>query len=365
MSDIMEYKCPACGGAMEFDSATQKMKCPYCDTQMAVDEFQSIQQEKVKDGVYADSASWQAVGGEQWHESETKGMKVYVCESCAGEIVADETTGATSCPFCGNKVVMKGQFSGDLKPDYIIPFKLDKKAAKKAYHRYLESKGKDFLPKIFKQENHIDEIKGIYVPFWLYDADVYGEVQYKAENIKIWTAGDTEYTETEEYLLHRAGTVCFEHIPLDCSKKMDDTLMESIEPYHFNEAVPFQPAYLAGYLADRYDVEFSERVERAKDRIKKSVETSFMTAAQGYHSITADGSMVNITQAQYLYALYPVWILNTTWKGEKYTFAMNGQTGKMVGDLPFDKGAFWKFVLKRGAVIGAVIYALMWALMLA
>lgn len=365
MADMMEYKCPACGGAMEFDSNTQKMKCPYCDTEMAVEEFSAAQPNGGNAGIQTGEAVWEAVGGEQWQEYETQGMRVYVCQSCAGEIVADETTGATSCPFCGNKVVMQGQFSGDLKPDYIIPFKLDKKAAKKAYQKYLDQKGKDFLPKIFKKENHIDEIKGIYVPFWLYDADVFGDVQYKAESSITWTSGDTEYTEVQEYILNRAGTVSFEHIPLDCSKKMDDTLMESIEPYHFKEAVPFQPAYLAGYLADRYDVELAQRVDRAKDRIQRSVEDSFMASIHGYDSIGVNTSRVDIYRAQYVYALYPVWILNTTWKGKKYTFAMNGQTGKMVGDLPHDKGAFWRFVVTRGAVIGAVLYGLMWALMLA
>lgn len=365
MSDVMEYKCPACGGAMEFDSKTQKMKCPYCDTELAVDAFQYVQQGEESNGVFADSTAWQAVGGEQWQEAETKGMRVYVCESCGGEIVADETTGATSCPFCGNQVVMKGQFSGELKPDYIIPFKLDKKAAKSAYQKHLDLKGKDFLPKIFKQENHIDEIKGIYVPFWLYDADVHADIDYKAESSTTWSSGNTEYTETRTYLLHRAGSASFAHIPLDCSSKMDDTLMESIEPYDFGGAVPFQPAYLAGYLADRYDVELTERTDRVKARIQRSVEETFRPSSNEFRSMTVHASRVNITQARYLYALYPVWILNTTWQGKKYTFAMNGQTGKMVGDLPFDQGAFWKFVLKRGAVIGAVLYALMWALMLA
>ena len=365
MSDMMEYKCPACGGAMEFDSNTQKMKCPYCDTEMSVEEFSAAQPDGENISMQGGDTIWEAVGGEQWQDHETKGMRVYVCQSCAGEIVADETTGASSCPFCGNKVVMKGQFSGDLKPDYIIPFKLDKKAAKKAYQKYLDQKGKDFLPKIFQKENHIDEIKGIYVPFWLYDADVYGDVQYKAESRRTWRSGSIEYTEVEEYMLHRAGTASFEHIPLDCSKKMDDTLMESIEPFHYKEAVPFQPAYLAGYLADRYDVELVQRVDRAKDRIQRSVEDSFMTSIHGYQTIQVNSSRVNIYQAQYLYALYPVWILNTTWRGKKYTFAMNGQTGKMTGDLPFDKGAFWRFAITRGAAIGAVLYGLMWALMLA
>ena len=364
MSDIMEYKCPACGGAMEFDSNSQKMKCPYCDTEMSIEEFQQTQQGKPdgkgneSSGNASDDVNWQSASDGQWGEGETNGMRVYACESCGGEIVADENTGATSCPFCGNRVVMKGQFSGDLKPDYIIPFKLDKKAAKEAYHKHLT--GKKFLPKIFKQENHIDEIKGVYVPFWLFDADTKADITYNAERVQIWESGDTEFTEREYYHVKRSGGIRFEHIPADGSRKMDDDLMESIEPYNFADAVPFQPAYLAGYVADRYDVNVEERLVRAKDRIIKSAEEAFENTVKGYNSVTPVESNVNIYNARYLYAMYPVWILNTTWKGEKYIFAMNGQTGKMVGDLPADNGAFWKYVIARGVIIGALIYALLW-----
>ena len=357
MSDIIEYKCPACGGAMEFDSKSQQMKCPYCDTQMSIEEYQQMQQQQEQQ-----QADWQAKGDGNWQEGETDGMRIYVCESCGGEIIADENTGATTCPFCGNRVVMKGQFSGDLRPDYIIPFKLDKKDAKKAYHRHLS--GKKFLPAIFKEENHIDEIKGVYVPFWLFDADVEADITYNAQKTRVWRTGDVEYTEHSFYQAQRSGGISFQHIPADGSEKMDDTLMESIEPYDFSEAVPFQPAYLAGYVADRYDVDKDERMKRAEERMKRSAEESFENTVTGYHSVMPAQSRVNICNARYSYALYPVWILNTTWKGEKYTFAMNGQTGKMVGDLPADKGAFWQYVITRGVLIGAILYALMWGIML-
>lgn len=177
-------------------------------------------------------------------------------------------------------------------------------------------------------------------------------------------SGDTEYTEREYYQVQRSGKIGFTHIPADGSKKMDDTLMESIEPYHFQDAVPFQTAYLAGYVADRYDVNVEERMERAKERIKKSTEESFANTVKGYQSVTPTQSQVNIMDAKYMYALYPVWMLITTWKGENYIFAMNGQTGKMVGDLPADNGAFWKYVAVRSVIFGAILYALMWIFVL-
>ena len=359
MSDIMEYKCPFCGGAMEFDSKSQKMKCPFCDSEMSIEEFQQMQQGKQEEPKSTeDGGKWEAMGDGKWQEGETDGMRVYACESCGGEIVADETTGATTCPFCGNRVVMKGQFSGDLKPDYIIPFKLDKKDAKAAYQKHLE--GKPFLPKVFKSENHIDEIKGVYVPFWLFDIDAEADIRYDAERVEVWETGDTEYTQHEYFQAQRAGGISFKHVPADGSEKMDDTMMESIEPYEFEDAVPFQPAYLAGYVADRYDVDMEKRMVRAKERVKQSAETAFANTVNGYTTVTQVDSKVNIFNAQYWYALYPVWMLNTTWKGEKFTFVMNGQTGKMVGDLPADKGAFWKYVVSRGVIFGAIIYGLLW-----
>lgn len=346
MTDVMEYKCPACGGAMEFDSKSQKMKCPYCDTEMDISEF-----EEQKDNTF------QKEENAGWTDEEISGMKVYVCESCGGEIVAEETTGASTCPFCGNRIVVKGQFADELKPDLIIPFQLDKKEAKARYRKHLE--GKKFLPKVFKSENHIDEIKGLYVPFWLFDADVQGYGSYSAQKIRVWTTGDTEHTETKYYHVERAGNISFQHIPADASKKMDDTLMESIEPYNAEEAVPFQTAYLAGYMADRYDVDMEERFKRAAERIKASTEEALRDTVKGYQAVTTSGGNVDIKNTKYKYAMYPVWILNTTWKGEKYIFAMNGQTGKMVGNLPVDKKAFWKYVMLRWIPCGMISFVLL------
>lgn len=190
------------------------------------------------------------------------------------------------------------------------------------------------------------------------------DITYDARKTRVWRTGDVEYTEHKYYQVQRAGAISFQRVPADGSKKMDDVLMESIEPYNFSEAVPFQSAYLAGYLADRYDVDKDERMKRAGERMKRSAEKSFEDTVTGYNSVSRAKGCANICNAKYDYALYPVWILNTTWNGEKYTFAMNGQTGKQVGDLPADKRAFWKYVATRGALIGAILYALTWITML-
>ena len=366
MADLKEYKCPACGGAMEFDVKSQQLKCPYCDTVVDLKEYEEAVAEEADDKKVENTTdketgeSWTSAGDGQWNEGEADNIKVYTCKSCGGEIIADDTTGATVCPYCGNKVLMQNEFKGDRRPDFVIPFKFDKKQAKQAYKDHL--KNKTFLPKVFKSENHIDEIRGIYVPFWLFDVNANGNAVYKAEKTRIWTNGNTEYTEHKYYEVHRGGSMAFKCIPEDGSEKMDDTLMESVEPFEFEEAVPFSTAYLAGYMADRYDVKAEDRIDRARERVNASMQEQFRSTVHGYDVVTCSSCNVDAVDANYKYALYPVWILNTNWEGEKYVFAMNGQTGKLVGDLPSDKGLFFSYIGKWGLIYSAVIILLLFVL---
>ncbi len=356
MAQLQEYKCPCCGGSIEFDSGIQKMKCPYCDTEYEMETL--VEYDKDLNSQVEDDMTWDSTAGGEWSDEETEGLRVYVCKSCGGEIVGDENTAATACPFCDNPVVMMGQFAGDLKPDYVIPFKLDKEAAKKALKKHYE--GKRLLPKVFKNENHIDEIKGVYVPFWLFDADADANIRYKATKVKHWSDANYNYTKTSFYSLRRAGTLGFERVPVDGSSNMADDLMESIEPFKFSGAVDFQTAYLSGYLADKYDVDSEQSIQRANERIKRSTEKVFEQTTSGYTTVTPEFTGVQLKNGTAKYALYPVWLLNTSWQGKKYTFAMNGQTGKLVGDLPLDKAAYKRWLFGLTGAIGAAAYALMY-----
>ena len=352
MAVMQEYKCPCCGGAIAFDSATQKMKCPYCDSEFEMEALKAYDNEL--NNQQEDNMQWDTQAGSQWGEGETTGLGTYSCKSCGGEIVGDETTAATSCPYCGNPVVFMGQFSGDLKPDYVIPFKLDKKAAKESLLKHY--KGKILLPKAFKDQNHIDEIKGVYVPFWLFEADANAHIRYKATKVRRWSDSSYRYTETSYFAVVRGGNIGFERVPVDGSSKMPDDLMESIEPFNFNEATDFQTAYLAGYLADKYDVDATESIDRANTRIKRSVEESFLKTVKGFDTVVPENTFVNLSNGQAKYALYPVWLLNTSWQGKNYLFAMNGQTGKFVGDLPMDKGLFGKWFAGIAGIATAVTF---------
>ena len=355
---LEEFKCPSCGGAVTYDASIQKLKCPYCDTEFDVSALKEERERKGSEFQDADDMTWQTMASGTWQEGEEEQLRSYICRSCGGEIIGDENTAATSCPFCGNPVVMTGVVSGVLKPDLVIPFRLDKEAAKRGLQKHLS--GKHLMPKLFKTEAHIDEIKGIYVPFWLFDADADASLRYHGTRVRTWGDSNYIYTETSHYSILREGSLSFEKVPVDGSSKLLDELMESIEPYDYREAVDFQTAYLAGYFADKYDVDAESSIGRANMRVKNSTVSAFAQTVQGYSSLHAEHASVHLKNGSSRYALLPVWLLGTTWKGEQYIFAMNGQTGKFVGDLPLDKGAFARWLIGLGIGISAVVLLLMY-----
>ena len=356
---LIEYKCPCCSGIIEFDSSSQMMKCPYCDTTFDPAALQEM--DEVLNSQKPDEMSWQTES-EEWSEQEASSMNVYTCKSCGGEIIADENTGATHCPFCGNPVVLTSRFSGALKPDYVIPFQLDKETAKSKLMEFMS--GKRLLPKLFYQNNHLDEIKGVYVPFWLFNTDVDAAFNYHATRARSWRTGSREYTETTHFRLERQGSLRFDNVPVDGSSKMDDAMMESIEPYDISGAKPFQTAFLSGYYADKYDVDDKQSEARANERIKKSTEAAFYQTVSGFGAVSSEATSMQFNNGKTKYALFPVWLLNTTYMGKNYHFAMNGQTGKFIGDMPIDKKAYWLWRLIYTGGISSVLWLIIFFLFL-
>ena len=358
---LQDYKCPCCNGSIAFDSGSQKMKCPYCGTEFDVETLKSLDEGLSEER--PEDMSWDTSDGAEWNSTETGGLHSYVCNSCGGEIVADEVTAATSCPFCDSPVVLTDRLSGSRRPDIVIPFKFDKEAAKKGLAEHL--KGKKFLPRVFSSTNHIDEIRGVYIPFWLFGADADADMRYRATKTRCWSDSNYYYTETSYFAVMRSGSLGFDNVPVNGTTKLENDLMESIEPFDMNDSVDFQTAYLAGYLADKYDITAENSVGRANERVKKCTENAFESTVQGYDTVIPQFTGIRLHNGKAKYALLPVWILNTTWNGQKYTFAMNGQTGKFVGNLPTDKAAFWKWFWLFTVIFGAasfVIGLLFWLL---
>lgn len=365
-TQITNYQCPACTGPLKFGSGTGRLECEYCGSSFAVaeveEQYAAKEQkaaenfQKAEEQPVQTEASWDTSGlSDQW---EDDGVRAYTCPSCGAELICDDTTAATSCPYCGNPTVVPGQLSGTLKPDYVIPFRLDKEAAMAALKNHY--KGKPFLPKAFASENHVSEIKGVYVPFWLFDGKAYADVTFKATRSHSRRTRDEEIIITEHFLVHRAGSVDFEKIPVDGSTKMPDDYMDSIEPYDYSQLEPFSTAYLPGFLAHKYDVSAQDAMARADSRAENTaLDAMAASASPGYQTCVPFHSDVTLHRGQVKYALLPVWLLNTKWQGKDYLFAMNGQTGRMVGDLPVSWGKFWGTFAGLAAVLSLVLSMIM------
>lgn len=370
-SQITNYKCPACTGPLHFAGASGMLECDFCGAKYDVAQIEAMYAEKEASAVAAtekaeakaeanrqkladmEAQGWDTSGLTSDWGAEAEGMKAYNCPSCGAELICDASTAATSCPYCGNPTVVPGQFSGALKPDFVLPFKLSKEDAVAALKNHY--KGKPLLPKAFTNGNHIEEIKGVYVPFWMFDGQAEGSVDYEGLITHVYESGDYEITETEHYNVHRGGSIAFEKVPVDASSKMPDDHMDSIEPFDYTQMQPFSTAYLPGYLADKYDVTVDDSRARADRRSRETLENALRETVTGYGTCVTDRTDIRLHRGKVHYALLPVWMLSTKWNGESFLFAMNGQTGKLVGDLPTDRGRYWGTF---GAIAGVVTVAL-------
>lgn len=354
MASNIQYKCPNCGGGLTFNSSSQNVVCEYCDAEFNVNDVKKYNEELSHES--EKELDWGTPTQKEFSDDELASLNVYHCESCGGELICDENTSATQCPYCGNHVILKGRLSGTLKPDYVIPFKNTRESLQPTFTKYL--KKKFFLPRVFKTENKINEIKGLYVPFWLHDADVKGRVRFKGIIKRTWTSGDYKYTEKKYYSIIRDGSAGFDHIPVDGSKNLPDDLMESIEPFHFSEAVQFEPIYLSGFLSDKYDVNKEDVLPRATTRVKQGTVDQFRTTVSGYDELETESTSLELYNTKVSYALYPVWIMTTTWREKRYTFAMNGETNKIVGNLPMSKLKYFFTFLIIFLLAGAAGFAI-------
>ena len=357
-TQITNYQCPACTGPLRFDEQTGKLQCDYCESSFTVEEVEALfAQENQKAAENHQEATQETA---QWGEDAAH-MRAYSCPSCGAELICDETTAATACPYCGNPAIVPGQFSGARKPDCIIPFKLTRDQAVEALKKHYRNK--PLLPKTFADENHLQEIKGVYVPFWLFDGKAEADVVFKTTRSHTRTTGKERIISTDHYEVRRKGFVPFSHVPADGASKMPDSHTEAIEPFDYAELKPFSLSYLPGFLADKYDVSAEECEPRATERCRSSAVTAMRNTVIGYESCIPVREDVTVQCSDVRYALLPVWLLVTRWKDQNYLFAMNGQTGKLIGDLPISWSRFWSWFGGIFAASAAVMSLIRFVLM--
>lgn len=336
-SGTLDNKCPNCSATLKFNPHGQNWTCEYCRSTFTKEQMDAYEE---KSGHVIDEET-EAVK----LDKDVNGMDIYSCPNCGAQIVADEHTTATFCVYCKSTAILKNKLVGEFNPAYVIPFYNTKEDAIKAFKSI--GKGRPFMPKEFSSQKNIDEIKGVYIPFWIYDFQVNGSIEADAKRVKTWRSGDYQYTKTDTYLIFRDGNMSYSKIPVDGSTHFADDIMNSIEPFDYKNLTKFSPSYLSGFLAEKYDVESKDAEPIAAERAKNSTTNTLKGSIGGYTSVSVmkQNHQINMTKNEYI--LLPVWMLNIKYKGQIYPFAMNGQTGKMIGDIPLDKkkAIIWWFVI--------------------
>lgn len=329
MEKVLDNKCPSCGAAIHFKPELGKFKCDYCDSEFSAEELKDMDKlkeeeiketEKNKDNKSSDNYS---------------NYVNYNCPDCGAEIIADENTAATFCVYCGNTSIIKNRLSGEFAPKYIIPFKMEKKKAIDAFKSL--RKGRPLVPKSFVSEKNIEKITGVYIPFWLYDVNVSGTVNAKATKVKSWSVGDTRYTKTDYYNVVRSGSMAYHRVPVDGSTRFNNDMMNSIEPFDYGKLIDYNHAYLSGFLAEKYDVSKEDAFTDAKTRTLNSTKDQMLSSMIGYSSKTITSNNLESVSNETEYVLLPVWMVNVKYKDKFYLFAMNGESGKFIGNIPLDK----------------------------
>ena len=365
---IKEQKCPNCGGTVRFVPEKGKVVCEFCDSEFdvqpqATDNTNTANASNTSNtsGSEYVNAGENYISGfdfRRFYDSVPKDdatcLPIYYCKSCGAEVIAASEEASLTCPYCTNKIVLSDKVSGTLRPNGIIPFKIAKADLKKHLDDFYEDK--KLLPKNFFSESKMEQVTGIYVPFWLFSGGVGGRFNYKCTKVSTHTSGDYRITETDYYDVLRDGGVTFTDIPLDASEKISDELMDSILPYNFSEVIDFNYQYLAGFAADRFDVPGKSLQTRALKRMEDTTKNIAQSkVSQKYTSTTFVGCNLGTSNVNVRYILLPVYTFDINVGNKKYSFAVNGQTGKVVGELPIDKKVSAVYTLKKAAIPAAVV----------
>ncbi len=347
MSNAMIFKCPCCGGYLEFDPSLQKFKCLYCGQVLSEADLQeqSAQREQA-----AEAAQEQVVETVQTETAQGSHLRGYQCQMCGAEIVTDETTAATRCYFCHSPVVLHDRLDDDFRPDGVIPFQLDKETAEKQFMDYISKK--KFVDRGFFNGAQLEMFSGVYYPWWY--TDIEGEAEFTGEGTRssVHSTPTHIITTTRVFKVNREGRLSFRNLARKALVKADGKLSDGIHPYDMSGVKPYASGYLSGFLAEKRDI--SEAAAREESlREASGYAATMMKQNHGFQ--TLDGTTnFRATSVKSKYVLMPAWVL--TWKGGKdgvpYYYMMNGQTGKVCGKLPIDR----KRVLATALGVGLAVF---------
>ena len=344
------YQCPNCGSTLQFRPELQEWKCDSCGNEYDEKTVLAMADEHAHDH---DHDHEHELAGEHAPAQQTQpangaAQVIYHCKSCGSAVITDETTVATHCYYCHNPVILEGKLTADLRPDKALPFTISKDMAVDRFMQWVSKK--KFVPKGFFAKEQVQNIQGVYYPHFVTDCDVDGAYEGEGQNVSVAQTTNYTVTTTQHYAFRRRADIHFTRLMRPALKSTDRKLSDGIHPFPLDDMKPFSGAYLAGFLAERRDIDQETATADIPGELQGYVKpllspSLHYTAHQG--TVTAD---VKTKNSQYV--LLPTWVISYHREGDKepYYFAMNGCTGAVCGKLPVAKGK----LLMAGGLLSAL-----------
>jgi DNA-directed RNA polymerase subunit RPC12/RpoP len=344
------FPCGGCGARVEFAPGTTAMRCPYCgyEQQIAVGDRQ------IREHALAELATLPRKPVAQL------GAYVYVCQRCAAQTQSNES--ATLCQFCGSPLVMDPGASGQIAPEAVLPFVLDRNGVREALRGWIKSRW--FAPNALKKVSEAESTRGTYVPHWTYDSQTYssysgarGEHYYVTETFTN-SEGRTETRQVQKtrwYPVSGQVSRFFDDVLVPASVVVPPAKVDAIAPWPLPEAAPYQPQYLAGMHALRYDIEPETGLDEAKRRMDSVIREDCRRDIGGDEQ-RVEGVNTNYTALTFKLMLLPIWIACYLYGGKSWQILVNGRTGQVHGERPYSKLKIFLFVLACLAVAIVALY---------
>jgi DNA-directed RNA polymerase subunit RPC12/RpoP len=342
------YKCPNCDAGLIYDPKTEDFVCEFCASRFTQEALEKMDFSG-KNG---------PAKNEENEETEFSENTLYHCPSCGAEIIADETTAAKYCVYCHNPVILSGKVEGEFRPDYLVPFLIDKT---KVYELFQEwCKKKKFIQDEFLKEANSELLMGVYYPFWFVDCQANAGMSLKGEKVRTWRSGNYEYTEVKTYTVIREGNIDFNDIYVTALNKKQVNILNGVHPYDMSKMVPFSSAFFSGFLAEKRNIEKEAARPAIEEIMRDSSRQLLLNTVQGYSSVSVISEKAVPQKETWQYIMLPAWMFNYKYKGEDYYFAMNGETGKIAGRVPASPKKLLALFAGLTAGIAAIMMLVGW-----
>ena len=311
-------KCPTCASNIFYQPEVQGMLCRNCGNIYNPSTLEKM-------GSLGYSIEHDYTSDSDVSEEDKKRHEI-VCNSCGATMIADENMMSTMCVFCGSPALITRRMTREFKPDYIVPFKIDRQTAEKNMKEWLRTR--KMTPRGFKTKSRLTKMMPVYVPFWLLDCGV---------NTDMYGIGK-KYTGDvpKKFSVRAKANYYVKGVPFDASLKIANKLMEAIEPFDYSEMVKFDNRYLQGFYADKYDqspMEMMDRFIKRLDRISMDMNDTIAVKFDEYVP-SPERTFTWMSELSIKYCLLPVWFMTVEFDGRTYQFAVNGQTGEASGQAP-------------------------------